>query len=157
MQVLVDANVPAPQILQISELVIGARAAQAEGRLRRQPPQLLRQAIVLEDAIPYTEPPYWYYPIRQTLGAVLLQAGETERGGAGVPRGAGPQPEQRLGALRSEGSLRQGRRPVRGVGDARALPQGLGGRGGSGDQPDLSRSINAMAAVGLRTLWPLMT
>ena len=34
-----------------------------------------RQAAELQDALPYTEPPYWYYPIRQSLGAALLQAG----------------------------------------------------------------------------------
>ena len=25
------------------------------------------------------EPPYWYYPVQQSLGAVLLLAGQTER------------------------------------------------------------------------------
>jgi tetratricopeptide (TPR) repeat protein len=34
---------------------------------------LLRAAIEKEDALPYVEPPYWYYPIRQRLGAALLQ------------------------------------------------------------------------------------
>src|SRR5262249_53246032 len=34
------------------------------------------QAATLQDGLPYTEPPYWYYPVRQTLGAVLLQAGK---------------------------------------------------------------------------------
>lgn len=34
---------------------------------------LLRAAIKKEDALPYVEPPYWYYPIRQRLGAALMQ------------------------------------------------------------------------------------
>ena len=34
---------------------------------------LLKTAIAKEDALPYVEPPYWYYPIRQRLGATLLQ------------------------------------------------------------------------------------
>ncbi len=34
---------------------------------------LLRAAIEKEDALPYVEPPYWYYPIRQRLGAALMQ------------------------------------------------------------------------------------
>jgi tetratricopeptide (TPR) repeat protein len=34
---------------------------------------LLRVAIEKEDALPYVEPPYWYYPIRQRLGAALMQ------------------------------------------------------------------------------------
>ena len=29
----------------------------------------------MQDTLPYTEPPYWYYPVRQSLGAALLQAG----------------------------------------------------------------------------------
>ena len=33
---------------------------------------LLHAAIEKQDALPYTEPPYWYYPIRQRLGAALL-------------------------------------------------------------------------------------
>ena len=40
------------------------------------------EAAALQDALPYTEPPYWYYPIRQSLAAALLQAGryaEAER------------------------------------------------------------------------------
>ncbi len=35
----------------------------------------LRQAVAREDALPYVEPPYWYYPTRQLLGALLLDAG----------------------------------------------------------------------------------
>lgn len=35
----------------------------------------LREAIVIEDGIPYDEPPGWHAPVRQSLGAVLLAAG----------------------------------------------------------------------------------
>jgi len=35
----------------------------------------LRAAVELQDSLPYMEPPYWYYPVRQSLGAALLQAG----------------------------------------------------------------------------------
>jgi hypothetical protein len=34
----------------------------------------LRKAISLQDAIPYMEPPYWYYPVRLSLGAAFLGA-----------------------------------------------------------------------------------
>ena len=30
------------------------------------------EAVALQDALPYTEPPFWYYPTRQSLGAALL-------------------------------------------------------------------------------------
>ena len=36
---------------------------------------VLREAIKLEDGLPYTEPPFWPIPIRHYLGAVLLKAG----------------------------------------------------------------------------------
>jgi hypothetical protein len=39
----------------------------------------LEAAVKLQDGLPHMEPPYWYYPVRQTLGAVLLMQGEHER------------------------------------------------------------------------------
>jgi tetratricopeptide (TPR) repeat protein len=77
MKNLIDANVPAPEILRVAELVVGARIAQAE-RNYVGAATILRDAIAIEDGIAYMEPPYWYYPPRQTLGAVLLQAGRTD-------------------------------------------------------------------------------
>jgi len=35
----------------------------------------LEEAVRLQDALIYDEPPAWYYPVRQSLGAVLLTAG----------------------------------------------------------------------------------
>lgn len=35
----------------------------------------LQQAVAVEDKLNYDEPPAWYYPARQSLGAVLLNAG----------------------------------------------------------------------------------
>jgi tetratricopeptide (TPR) repeat protein len=48
--------------------------AQAKGDKRTAIAEFER-AAALQDALPYTEPPYWYYPIRQSLAAALLQAG----------------------------------------------------------------------------------
>jgi tetratricopeptide (TPR) repeat protein len=36
----------------------------------------LREGVVIEDSIPYDEPPGWHAPVRQTLGIALLQAGQ---------------------------------------------------------------------------------
>jgi tetratricopeptide (TPR) repeat protein len=36
----------------------------------------LREAVSIEDTIPYDEPPGWHAPVRQSLGAVLLAAGK---------------------------------------------------------------------------------
>jgi tetratricopeptide (TPR) repeat protein len=34
----------------------------------------LREAVTIEDGIPYNEPPVWHHPPRQILGAILLEA-----------------------------------------------------------------------------------
>ena len=36
---------------------------------------LWRRAVDMQDALVYDEPPAWYYPIRESLGAALLRAG----------------------------------------------------------------------------------
>ena len=35
----------------------------------------LHRGVLLEDSLTYTEPPDWYFPVRQSLGAALLEAG----------------------------------------------------------------------------------
>ena len=37
--------------------------------------ELFKEAVALQDTLPYTEPPFWYYPTRQTLGHALLTKG----------------------------------------------------------------------------------
>jgi Flp pilus assembly protein TadD len=36
-----------------------------------------RQAVEIQDQLVYDEPPGWYYPVRESLGACLLQTGKT--------------------------------------------------------------------------------
>ena len=68
---------PARDLLGIARNVVEARASQAAGDIGAAE-AALRAAVALQDTIPYMEPPYWYYPVRQTLGAVLLQQGRHE-------------------------------------------------------------------------------
>jgi len=80
-KLLKESHVPVQEVLQISRTLILARVAQAKGDKRGAITQF-EKAAALQDALPYTEPPYWYYPIRQSLAAALLQAGryaEAER------------------------------------------------------------------------------
>jgi tetratricopeptide (TPR) repeat protein len=37
----------------------------------------LKEAVAIEDAFNYDEPPPWYYPVRETLGMELLAAGKS--------------------------------------------------------------------------------
>lgn len=74
---LVGGGVPARQVLQVAQHVVRARIAQASkdsaGAISH-----FRTAVALADTLAYSEPPYWYYPIRQSLGAVLLLAGDLD-------------------------------------------------------------------------------
>jgi tetratricopeptide (TPR) repeat protein len=69
--------VPAPDVLRIARHVLEGRIAQAEGDLD-QAIQEFGVAVQIQDSLPYLEPEYWYYPIRQSLGATLLMAGRAE-------------------------------------------------------------------------------
>jgi predicted Zn-dependent protease len=68
-------KIPAKEVMQIAVHVLRARIAQA-GKDLDAALKELRAAVALQDALPYMEPPYWDYPIRQTLGAVLALKGE---------------------------------------------------------------------------------
>jgi tetratricopeptide (TPR) repeat protein len=68
------SGVPAQEVMRLARAVIQARIAQARGDFTTAIGRF-EEAAALQDALPYTEPPYWYYPLRQSLGAALLQAG----------------------------------------------------------------------------------
>lgn len=70
-------GVPAPDMLRIARHVVSARAALREDDLERAVRDF-RIAVGIQDAMPYMEPPWWYYPVRQSLGATLLAAGRPD-------------------------------------------------------------------------------
>ena len=72
------ALIPAPDILTLAAHLVRARAAQAEDNLTTAVAEF-EAAYAVEQSLPYMEPPYWYYPVRQSLAAALLMAGETDR------------------------------------------------------------------------------
>jgi tetratricopeptide (TPR) repeat protein len=67
-------GVPAQDVLKLARTVIQGRIAQTQGDTKLAI-EKFEQAATLQDSLPYMEPPYWYYPVRQSLGAALLQAG----------------------------------------------------------------------------------
>jgi tetratricopeptide (TPR) repeat protein len=71
---MIDQGVPAPDLLQLAETVAQGRWAYAK-RNYAEAARHYREAIAIEDKIPYMEPPYWYYPVHQSLGAALYRAG----------------------------------------------------------------------------------
>jgi len=71
-------NIPAKDVTVIAAHVLRARMAQSKKDLESAVREL-EAAAALQDKLPYMEPPYWYYPVRQTLGAVLALKGEHQK------------------------------------------------------------------------------
>jgi len=70
-------GVPAREIAETARLVALGRIADAAGDLETAA-QAYEEAIGFEDKLSYTEPPYWYYPVRQSLGSVRLRQGRLD-------------------------------------------------------------------------------
>jgi tetratricopeptide (TPR) repeat protein len=70
---LTDAGIPAPDVLKLAQAVVDARIAQAKHDSTTAIARLT-EAAAIQDTLHYAEPPYWYYPVRQSLAAALLQA-----------------------------------------------------------------------------------
>ncbi|MBL8550149.1 MAG: hypothetical protein JNJ73_09185 [Hyphomonadaceae bacterium] len=68
-------GVPAQDVLGVYRLVLIARADMAE-RKWNDAKAHLEQALEVQQRVPYMEPPYVYYPVRRTLGAVYLLNGQ---------------------------------------------------------------------------------
>jgi tetratricopeptide (TPR) repeat protein len=63
---------PAERLMEVAARVLEARLASDP----KSAIPLWRRAVEAQDAVSYDEPPAWYYPVRQSLGAVLLRAGQ---------------------------------------------------------------------------------
>jgi len=72
---MVDQGMPAPDLLALAEHVALGKQASFRGR-HNQAVDHFRAALAIEDRIPYMEPPWWYYPVNQSLGAALYRAGK---------------------------------------------------------------------------------
>ena len=62
-------------ILKIAENVLGAKIAVAR-KDNAQASALLTAAIAVQDTLKYGEPPDWFFPVRESLGGVLLMNGD---------------------------------------------------------------------------------
>ncbi len=62
-------------IMKIAKDVLGAQVAVAKkdnaGAI-----VMLREAVAIQDTLKYGEPPDWFFPVRESLGAVLLMTGD---------------------------------------------------------------------------------
>jgi predicted Zn-dependent protease len=64
-------------LLTLASNVLAGEIAARQGQYDRAV-QLLATAVSQQDNLGYEEPPAWYYPVRQSLGAVLLKAGRAD-------------------------------------------------------------------------------
>jgi tetratricopeptide (TPR) repeat protein len=71
------AGVPGQEVLALARAVVEARIAQGEGD-KAAAVERFNRAASLQDELPYMEPPYWYYPVRQSLAVSLMRAGHLD-------------------------------------------------------------------------------
>ena len=74
---LVKAGQPSRKLLEIAENLLQGQIDFMEGDFEASINNF-KKAVALQDDLPYTEPPFWYYPTRQSLGRVLIEAGKLE-------------------------------------------------------------------------------
>ena len=60
--------------MEIAANALSGELAAAQGNYERAI-EHLQAAIEIEDGLTYNEPPDWFFPVRHSLGAVLLEAG----------------------------------------------------------------------------------
>ncbi len=64
-------------ILQIAKNVLGAQIAVAR-KNNAAAAGMLREAVAGQDNLKYGEPPDWFFPVRESLGGVLLMSGDAK-------------------------------------------------------------------------------
>jgi tetratricopeptide (TPR) repeat protein len=69
------AGVPAAEVLGIAQEALTARIAQAQGELG-DAVSAFEKAAALQEKLPYMEPPFWYYPVLRSLGALRFLQGD---------------------------------------------------------------------------------
>ena len=66
---------PATMLLTIADALVQGEIAMAEERYEDAIAHYT-VAVETQDELPYTEPPFWYYPTRHSLGRAMLTAGD---------------------------------------------------------------------------------
>lgn len=64
-------------LVQIAKKVLSAEILSKEGK-HKESITLLKEAVAIEDALNYNEPPDWFFSIRHYLGAVQIDAGQNK-------------------------------------------------------------------------------
>ncbi len=70
-------NNKAKDIMKIAKDVLGAKIAVAK-KDNSGAVVMLREAVTIQDTLKYGEPPDWFFPVRESLGATLLMNGDAD-------------------------------------------------------------------------------
>ena len=68
-------NNKAKDIMKIAKDVLGAKIAVAKND-NSSAINMLQEAVAIQDTLKYGEPPDWFYPVRESLGGILLVNGD---------------------------------------------------------------------------------
>jgi hypothetical protein len=74
---VMPVNNKTKDILKIAEDVLGAQIALAK-KDNPAAVSMLREAVAVQDTLKYDEPQDWFYPVRESLGGVLLMSGDAK-------------------------------------------------------------------------------
>jgi tetratricopeptide (TPR) repeat protein len=74
---VMPVNNKTKDILKIAENVLGAQVALAK-KDNVAAVSMLREAVAVQDTLKYDEPQDWFYPVRESLGGVLLMSGDAK-------------------------------------------------------------------------------
>jgi tetratricopeptide (TPR) repeat protein len=77
LKIMTDNHMPAPDVMTLAELVLRGKAQAAMGDLDAAL-ATMKEASAKQQSIAYMEPPYWYYPVEQSVGAILLRMNRPE-------------------------------------------------------------------------------
>jgi tetratricopeptide (TPR) repeat protein len=69
---------PATMLLEIADHLVAGEIALADSDFGKAI-EHFEKAVKVQDALPYTEPPFWYYPTRHSLGRALMLDGNAAK------------------------------------------------------------------------------
>lgn len=104
---LEQAAIPGRGVVSVAEKVVRARAASAKGDAAAAR-GYAEEAVRMQEQLPYMEPPYWYMPADQTLGAILLKAGDPKAASMAFTKALGKAPNSAwalAGLLRAQNEM----------------------------------------------------
>ena len=139
---LKSSGVPAQDVLALARTVIEARVAQRQGD-KAAAIERFERAAALQDGLPYMEPPYWYYPVRQSLAVALMQAGRLDEAEEQFQRALKRAPGNGWSWYGLAELIRRAERPTRRASWKRILPR----RGSATDSSWSCRSCDPQRVV----------